>query len=54
MPLDEFTKVTVEGLRKGSPNIPVGFWEGLFQKYEADKDDFALSMMKRQQDLLGK
>lgn len=37
MPLEEYTRLTVEGLVSGKPEIPLGFAIGAFAKYEAGK-----------------
>ena len=37
MPLEEFTKHTMEGLIRGDLDIPVGISAGSFEKYEKGK-----------------
>ncbi len=46
MPLDEFTKLTIEGLLKGDDDVPVGMSGGVFQKFEAGKSQMAVHLMK--------
>ena len=37
MPLDEFTRITMEGLISGKPEVPVGAVAQAFEKYERGK-----------------
>ena len=37
MPLDEFTRITMEGLISGKPEVPVGVVAQAFEKYERGK-----------------
>ncbi|KAF4564823.1 hypothetical protein EYR40_010994 [Pleurotus pulmonarius] len=46
MPLEEFTKLTIEGLLKGDDDVPVGMSAGVFQKFEAGKSQMAVHLMK--------
>ncbi|KDR85184.1 hypothetical protein GALMADRAFT_233857 [Galerina marginata CBS 339.88] len=46
MPLDEFTKTTMEGLRRGDNHIPAGQSKVAFEKYEQGKEQTALQVQK--------
>lgn len=41
MPLDEYTKVTMEGLRRGDPHVACGMADQLFKRFDMRKGEFA-------------
>ncbi|KAF9480052.1 NAD(P)-binding protein [Pholiota conissans] len=51
MPLNEFTELTIEGLRQGNGYIPVGTAEQAFEKFETGKEDMVNGFMKMQKQL---
>jgi len=46
MPLDEFTKTTVDGLKKGDEHLAAGSSKALFEKYNQGKYETVLKMLK--------
>ncbi|KAF7419467.1 hypothetical protein PC9H_002057 [Pleurotus ostreatus] len=46
MTLEEFTKLTLDGLLKGDDDVPVGMSAAVFQKFEAGKSQMAIHLMK--------
>jgi hypothetical protein len=46
MPLDEYTRITIEGLRRGDPHISVGMADQLFKRFDVGKVEFAESFQK--------
>ncbi|KAH9486746.1 putative oxidoreductase DltE [Psilocybe cubensis] len=46
MPLDQFTKETMEGLQRGDAHIAVGTSKSAFEKYEEGKAEAALGIQK--------
>ena len=47
IPLDEFTKVTMEGLRKGEQVISMSVVKGMYEKFEREKEGMVLQMMQK-------
>jgi hypothetical protein len=48
MPLDEYTKVTMEGLRKGDPHISCGMADQVFKRFDGGKYELAEALWKQQ------
>lgn len=46
MPLTEYTKVTIEGLRKGDLHISCGMVDQIFKRFEVGKVEFAEAFQK--------
>lgn len=47
MPLDEFTNIAVDGLRKGDKLITCGTAEGTFNRFEQGKEEVAAQLGAR-------
>ena len=47
MPLNEFTNITVDGLRKGDKLITCGGAEGAFKRFEEGKEELAAQLGAR-------
>ena len=47
IPLDEFTNITVDGLRKGDKLITCGGAEGAFKRFEEGKEELAAQLGAR-------
>lgn len=44
MPLNEFTRITMDGLRKGDRVIAAGAAKTMYEKFESGKEEIASSM----------
>ncbi|RDB28387.1 putative oxidoreductase DltE [Hypsizygus marmoreus] len=49
MPLDEYTKITLEGLRRGDPYISAGASEDAFRRFEVEKYELAEAFQRHRE-----